>query len=95
MNQETEARGEGIDRFLAQDGRIKTLPKNKEKRREVLCYLVEKFERDRDYREREVNAICEQWHTFGDLFLLRRELVEQGLLCRERNGSRYWRPQEA
>ena len=57
----------------------------------VLVYLSEHFEKDRIYEEWEVNAVCGEWHTFGDYFLLRRELVESGLLCRKRDGSAYWK----
>ncbi len=76
--------------FLDENGRIKELPQKHKTRVAVLEYLSEKFEPGRDYTEQEVNAVCSQWHTFGDYFLLRRELVDNGLLCRERNGSRYW-----
>lgn len=80
-----------IRRFLDGEGRITQLPRKLTVRRDVLAYLATKFEYDTDYREREVNDICECWHTFGDFFLLRRELVDYGLLGREPNGSRYWR----
>ncbi len=78
-------------RFCDADGRLRTLPKRGPKRDAALAYLAAKFETGRDYTEREVNALCERWHTFGDCFILRRELVEAGLLRRERDGSRYWR----
>ena len=48
----------------------------------------------RSYTEKEVNALLDERHTFGDFFLLRRELCDSGLLQRERDGSRYWRPQK-
>ncbi len=85
-----EARIE-ITRFLDGEGKIVKLPKRRDVRDAVLVYLAGKFEPDRIYTEREVNAVCEAWHTFGDYFLLRRELVDHGLLNRERDGSRYWR----
>ena len=56
----------------------------------VLEYLAEKFDKDKDYTEKEVNHIIESWHTFGDYFLLRRGLVDYKLLCRTPDGSRYW-----
>lgn len=80
-----------ISRFLDEQGRITQLVRKQDVRFALLSYLAEKFEPNRDYTEREVNAVCEQWHTFGDLFILRRELVENKLLDRERDGSRYWR----
>lgn len=80
-----------IDRFLDEEGRICCLPQKAAKRDALLVYLTTKFEPDTMYTERQVNDICERWHTFGDFFLLRRELVDHGLLGRERDGSRYWR----
>lgn len=56
-----------------------------------LTYLISKFEFERDYTEREVNELLNNWHTFGDPALLRRELYEAKFLGREKNGSRYWR----
>ncbi|MEA4921159.1 MAG: DUF2087 domain-containing protein [Clostridiaceae bacterium] len=80
-----------IDRFLDKEGKIVQLPQKKKMRYAVLEYLAGKFQLNRDYTEKEVNNICTDWHTFGDYFILRRELVDFGLLNRERDGSRYWR----
>ena len=63
-------------------------------REEVFGYLAEKFEFERNYSEHEVNAILASWHTFGDLFILRRGLIESGWLMRMKDGSRYWRKPE-
>ena len=84
-----------ILRFLDDEGKITQLPRKQTPRLAILRYLSEKFEPDCVYTERQVNAICEQWHTFGDYFLLRRELVDWNLLKRERDGSRYWRAPQA
>ncbi|MEX1308622.1 MAG: DUF2087 domain-containing protein [Eubacteriales bacterium] len=80
-----------INRFLDDQGRITQLPRKRVVRHVLLSHLAEKFVPDKDYTEKEVNAICDKWHTFSDFFLLRREMVDAGLLCRERDGSRYWR----
>lgn len=84
-----------LTNFINEDGRITAWPKKHDKKRAVLDYLAEKFEPDHHYTEREVNAVLEKWHTFGDLFLLRRGLIEEKLLCRTRDGSAYWRSPEA
>ncbi|WP_304509501.1 DUF2087 domain-containing protein [Anaerotignum sp.] len=81
-----------IRRFLDDSGKIIQLSQKKIFRVATLSYLAEKFEADRNYTEKEVNAICEEWHTFNDFFILRRELIDNELLCREPNGSRYWMP---
>ena len=80
-----------IATFLDDEGRIKQLPARGEAKRAVLAYLAEKFSCDRDYTQKEVNAIISNWHTFGDYFLLRRELIDAEFLCRVRDGSRYWK----
>ena len=84
-----------ISRFVDSEGKIIKLPQRRPVRAAILAYLADRFAPDRSYTEREVNALCDAWHTFGDYFLLRRELVESGLLARERDGSRYWRVQAA
>ena len=81
--------------FFDEDGRIKQLPQKLKTRRAVLAKLAEQFAPGRDYTELEVNGICTRWHTFDDYFLLRRELVDNGFLDREPDGSRYWRVPEA
>jgi hypothetical protein len=84
----------GIERFLDEEGRVNFWPAKRTVKDEVLAYLAEKFEFGRDYTEHEVNALLASWHTFGDLFVLRRELVERGFLMRLTNGSRYWKNPE-
>lgn len=81
-----------ISRFLDERGKITQLSQKRNFRVATLCYLSEKFEDNQNYTEKEVNSICDEWHTFGDFFILRRELIDNGLLCRESNGSRYWKP---
>lgn len=84
-----------IKQFLDSSGKITRLSQKQKPRRALLEYLAEKFEPGCTYSEREVNDICNQWHTFGDHFLLRRELVDHSLLCRKRDGSCYWKAQTA
>lgn len=80
-----------IKQFLDDSGKITQLPQKHKVKYALLEYLAEKFESNCSYSERDVNDICDKWHTFHDYFLLRRELVDNGLLCRERDGSRYWK----
>jgi len=80
-----------ISPFLDEDGRIKNLPMKHAKRSAVLSCLSQKFEDNRSYTEKEVNSICDTWHTFNDYFILRRSLVDEGLLKRKSDGSCYWR----
>lgn len=72
-------------------GRLCRWPSKRPEQQEALRVLAANFLFGRFYTEKEVGAILEERHTFGDYFLLRRELAERGLLCRLRDGSRYWR----
>ena len=78
-----------LDSFF-QDGRLKTIPAQRKKKRIVLQALVEQFESKRIYPEPEVNAILAWYHD--DVCTLRRDLVGEGLLVRDAQG--YWRTQD-
>lgn len=84
-----------ISKFLDEKNRIKIWPTKKDKIFEILNYLAAKFEYGQFYKEKEVNSIIENWHTFGDYFLIRRELIEYHLLSRTKNGARYWREEQS
>jgi hypothetical protein len=78
---------------LEPDGTIKRLPSQPSQLRVILNYLVQAFTPGVDYTEKEVNTIIRRFHV--DVSGLRRDLVDAGLLDRERDGSRYWRPSTA
>lgn len=83
-----------LQNYLDAEGRVKEWPSRRNKGRsqqQVLEYLATKFEPETYYSEREVNALLNQHHTFGDPALLRRELFERGLVDRLKDGSAYWR----
>lgn len=84
-----------IEPFINSEGKITQFPQKQKAKCALLEYLARKFEPNRTYSEREVNALCDEWHTFGDYFLLRRELIDHGFLCRTSDGSQYWRTQSA
>ncbi|MBD2256105.1 DUF2087 domain-containing protein [Pseudanabaena sp. FACHB-2040] len=82
-----------LKNYLDDQGRLKTWPSKSRKGRLqqiALEYLAAKFEPDFLYNEREVNALLNQHHTFGDPALLRRELFERGMVDRVKDGSAYW-----
>lgn len=81
--------------FLDDKGRIKSWPSKREMKFEIVKYLASKFEYGRFYSEREVNSIIDNWHTFGDYFMLRRGLIDCWFLSRTRSGSRYWREEQS
>jgi hypothetical protein len=76
--------------YLNPDGSIKQLPSQPGKLRVILDYILQSFTPGVDYTEKEVNTILKGFHE--DFSGLRRDLIDAGLLARESNGSRYWRP---
>lgn len=84
---------EALAKLLNKDGILTRWPKNPTERTEVLTWLLEKFESDKQYTEMEVNAIIKKWHTFNDHPMLRRELVNLSMLDRSPDGKAYWKKQ--
>ena len=81
------------DNYFDNTGLLKQYPAKKPVREIVLQCFADLFEYGRDYSEKEVNQIIREHIAFSDIELIRRELIEYAFLNRERNGSRYWRPQ--
>jgi hypothetical protein len=84
-----------VKRFLDKDMKVRIWPTKDDKKVVVLRYIAGKFECGRFYTEKEVNEVIEKWHTFGDYFLIRRELVDRELLKRFRDGSKYWKEENS
>ena len=78
--------------YLNADGSLKQIPAPGAKLQVILAYLVAAFEPVAQYTEKEVTAILRRFHP--DPATLRRALIDAGLLQRESDGSRYWRPVE-
>jgi len=70
------------------DGPLLSFPKREKRKVAVLTHIAGRFERDRNYSEKEVNAILES--VYDDYVTVRRYLIEYGFLDRDRDGSRYW-----
>jgi hypothetical protein len=64
------------------NGRLETIPASRERRQALLAHVAARFEPAREYREDEVNRILQGVHS--DHAALRRYLVDEGLLRRER-----------
>ena len=86
-----DPRLDGYDRKVLRDytaeSRLRTIPRQRKKRDVILRYLLEQFEPGQRYTEPEVNDIINQFHD--DHATLRRELVDNGYMARERGV--YWR----
>jgi hypothetical protein len=78
---------EAVLRTFFRNGRLTEIPAKASKRRIVLERVALEFEPGVRYDEREVNAIVGRF--FNDHASLRRYLVDEGLLSRERGV--YWR----
>jgi hypothetical protein len=75
--------------FLNADGTLKQLPPQGNKLLIVMNFIVDAFAFDTNYTEKEVNTILRRFHL--DTAALRRYLVDNGLMARESDGTRYWR----
>lgn len=75
-------------RYYVADGRLKSIPNKQKKLRVVLAWLVTHFEEGRQYHELEMNERLKRFHP--DSAALRRYLVEERLMARDKNNM-YWR----
>ena len=78
---------EVVLRTFFRDGRLTEIPARESKRRIVLERIALEFEPGVRYDERTVNAIVGRF--YGDHAAIRRYLVDEGFLSRER--AEYWR----
>ena len=80
--------------FLNPDGTIRQLPNSRTQTANfqiILEYILAAFEPGAVYTEKEINTILLRFNE--DVSGLRRDLVDAGMLSRERDGSKYWRPE--
>jgi DNA-binding transcriptional ArsR family regulator len=77
--------------FLDEQGRITRWSSKLRDQQAMMAYLAEKFEAERSYNEREVNETLRQWYLDADYVLIRRSMIDAGLLLRTTDGARYWR----
>lgn len=83
-----------LAKFLNPDGTIRQVPNSRsqtDRFRIVLEYILAAFEPGTTYTEKEVNAIIRRFHE--DVAGLRRDLIDAKMMARERDGSKYWRPE--
>ena len=70
-----------IRNFVDASGTVTQIPASRKKRRFVLVWLTEQFDRDRAYTEAEINRVLKRHHE--DCATLRRELVGYRMMARE------------
>jgi len=64
---------ESVIKNFFENGRLKSIPVQVKKRRIILEYITEQLEPDREYTEKEINAVISQYHE--DYCTIRRELI--------------------
>lgn len=77
--------------LLDEQGRITRWPGKVKDQAAMLDYLIEKFAPEHGYSEPQVNEMLQRWYLDADFVLVRRSLVDAGLLRRTKDGARYWR----
>ncbi|MFN8445317.1 MAG: metalloregulator ArsR/SmtB family transcription factor [Caldilineaceae bacterium] len=84
-----------LQKFLDAQGRITHWSSKLNEQQVMMEYLIDKFEPERGYNEKEVNELLQQWYLHPDFVLMRRSMVDAGILKRTKDGSRYWREANA
>lgn len=79
--------------FLDEHDRLVRWPSKRRRADQLaaLTTLLAHFEAQRTYTEAEVNAVIQTGSTLEDYAMLRRELVEAGLLESTPDGATYWK----
>ncbi|MBB6674711.1 DUF2087 domain-containing protein [Cohnella nanjingensis] len=70
------------------DGPLSEFPRKEKRKIAILRHLSRQFEENRQYTEKEVNALLKA--RFADYVTLRRYLIGYGFMDRLPDGSRYW-----
>lgn len=70
------------------DGKLSTFHMKEKYKLIILQEIVKRFQRDRTYKEVEVNQTLKK--VYDDHVTLRRYLIEYGFLDRKADGSEYW-----
>ncbi len=78
-----------LKNFINADGTLKQIPPKGNKLLIILNFIVDAFDFDVNYTEKEVNTILRRFHL--DTAALRRYLVDHGLMARDSYGTKYWR----
>jgi hypothetical protein len=78
-------------RVFDSEARMTRWPVTRPIQRLCTWYMWSKFEKRRSYAEREVNVLLSPWTTFQAHVTMRRELINDGLVTREIDGSNYQR----
>ena len=75
--------------FLDGEKRLISLPAKRKKQLMGIFWIASQLPEDGVWNERELNDALNALHTFGDPALIRRTLVDLGVLDRDPFGTRY------
>lgn len=75
--------------FFNPDGTLRSIPSKQGKKDGVLQLVVQSFDKDVSYTEKEVNEHLKT--LYADYATLRRDLIDGGYLKRTDDGKSYWR----
>jgi hypothetical protein len=78
-----------LKNFLNADGTLKQIPQEGKKMVIILNFILDAFPLNVTFTEKEVNTVLRRFHV--DTAMLRRNLIDYGLMARESDGSKYWR----
>ncbi|MFD1887271.1 DUF2087 domain-containing protein [Paenibacillus wenxiniae] len=70
------------------DGPLSEFPRKEKRKIIILRHLMKRFEKDRQYTEKQVNEVLST--AFADYVTLRRYMIEYGFMDRHEDGSAYW-----
>lgn len=70
------------------NGPLDSFPSKEKRKLIVLQHILKRFDRNKNYSEKEVNEILK--FTFHDFATLRRYFIEYGLMDRNKDCSEYW-----
>jgi biotin operon repressor len=78
-----------LQNYLTPEGKIKAFPSQQKKLEAILRHVINQFQLDQHYSEKEVNQILSRFSD--DTAFLRRSLIDFGFMKRSSTGSEYWR----
>lgn len=77
-----------LETYFTPDGRLSQLPSKEKRKLVVLAKLSQQFETKKNYSEKAVNDILQQF--VADYVTVRRYLIEYGFMKRTKDGQTYW-----
>lgn len=86
----TKEEQEIINKYLpdGMDGPLTTFRMKEKRRLVILKVIAQKFEPNRKYTEKEINAVLRDYNE--EYVMIRRYLIDYGFLDRKIDGSEYW-----